>query len=123
MRGEPDQEENKIEDRVRDLEEDARASSKSRQAMHKQLGDISYKLDALLSKMESKNEECAQHQTELALLKLRVAAVEVSRQELYDNGKWASRTAVTSLIGLVLGLIAYVWKVMTAAPTLPPRIG
>lgn len=120
MRGEQDQEKIKIEDRVRDLEEEARNSTKSRQAMHKQLGDISYKLDAVLSKMEAKNEECAQHQTELALLKLRVAAVEVGRQELYDNGKWASRTAVTSLAGLLLGLIAYVWKVVTAAP---PRIG
>lgn len=120
MRGDQDQEKNRIEDRVRDLEEDNRASSKSRQAMHKQLGDISYKLDTVLAKMEAKNEECAQHQTELALLKLRVAAVEVSRQELSDNSKWASRTAVTSLLGLVLGLIAYVWKVMTATP---PRLG
>lgn len=114
MRGEQDQAKPVIEDRVRDLEEEARNSTKSRQAMHKQLGDISYKLDAVLAKMQEKNEECARHQTELALLKQKLQIVETDQETLYNDGKLASRTAVTSLIGMVLALVAYVWKVMVA---------
>lgn len=101
-----------LEARVRDLEEGARAADKSRAAMHRQLGDINYKMDAMLIKMDAKNEECAAHQVELALLKQRQVAVESATSSLTDDGKWTSRTAVTALIGLVLGLIGYVWKVM-----------
>lgn len=103
-----------LEARVRDLEEEARSNTKSRQSMHKQLGDINFKLDAVLVKMDAKNEECAEHQVELALLKQRQTIVERAQSIFTEDIKWSSRTAVTAVVGLLLGLIGYIWKVMVA---------
>jgi chromosome segregation ATPase len=118
-----------IENRVRDLEESDRAGAKSRQAMHKQLGDMSVKLDLVLSVMGEKAEECAGNKTETALLKaahtvlsdtistmatsikdLSTSTAQAIR-DIQDDQKWATRAAATGLVATVGGLAAYIWKV------------
>ena len=118
-----------IENRVRDLEESDRAGAKSRQAMHKQLGDMSVKLDLVLSRIDEKNEECTAHKTDTALLKagqnvftsaistladsmkeFKEATTDAIR-DIQDDQKWATRAAATGLVATVGGLAAYIWKV------------
>lgn len=129
-----------LESRVRDLEEENRSSIKSRQAMHRQLGDLSVKVDLVLSRMDDKFEECSSHKTETALLKAAhsvlantISTMAVSMKDLgestgksikdlgastataikdiQDDQKWATRAAATGLVATVGGLAAYIWKV------------
>ena len=118
-----------LETRVRDLEEESRASIKSRQAMHKQLGDLGIKVDLVLSRMDEKFDEFGSHKTETALLKAAhsvlantISTMAVSMKDLgastaqaikdiQDDQKWATRAAATGLVATVGGLAAYIWKV------------
>ena len=118
-----------IENRVRDLEESDRTGAKSRQAMHKQLGDLSIKVDLVLSRMDDKFDECSSHKTETALLKAAhsvlantISTMAVSIKDLststaqairdiQDDQKCATRAAATGLVATVGGLAAYIWKV------------
>lgn len=106
-----------IENRVRDLEESDRAGAKSRQAMHKQLGDLSIKVDLVLSRMDEKAEECSDHKTETALLKAAhtvlvntISTMAQAIRDVQDDQKWATRAAATGLVATVGGLAAYIWK-------------
>lgn len=118
-----------LEPRVRDLEESERAGAKSRQAMHKQLGDLSVKVDLILSRMDNNFDDCGEHKTETALLKAAhnvlsntISTMAVSMKDLgastaqaikdiQDDQKWATRAAATGLVATVGGLAAYIWKV------------
>jgi len=129
-----------IEGRVRDLEESDRAGAKSRQAMHKQLGDLSTKVDLVLSRMDENVDDCGNHKTETALLKAAhnvlantISTMAVSMKDLsastataikdlgtstataikdiQEDQKWATRAAATGLATTVGGLAAYIWKV------------
>ena len=125
----PERRSGNVESRVRDLEESDRAGAKSRQAMHKQLGDMSVKLDLVLSRIDEKNEECSAHKTDTALLKAgqnvftsAISTLAESMKEFkeattdairdtQDDQKWATRAAATGLVATIAGLAAYIWKV------------
>jgi chromosome segregation ATPase len=98
--------------RVRDLEENDRVSSKSRQAMHKQLGELTTKMDLVLERLEEKNTDCVNHKIEMSLLKQAHNVLTDTISKLADDQKWATRAATTGLIATTGGLAAYIWKVM-----------
>jgi len=119
-----------LDTRVRDLEESSRAGDKSRQAMHKQLGDLSIKVDLVLSRIDDKFVECSDHKTETALIKaahnvllntITTMSTSINEfktatagaiKEIQDDQKWATRAAATGLLATVGGLAAYIWKTM-----------
>ena len=113
-----------LENRVRDLEEENRASIKSRQAMHKQLGDLNVKMDIMLSKQDEKNEACAIHKTETALLKKsQEVTADALKTHKEDTAKaigdveeeqiWLRRTAIGGLAFSLVALIGALWSMIT----------
>ena len=124
-----------LEKRVRDLEEENRASIKSRQAMHKQLGDLNTKMDLqlgdlntkmdlMLSRQDEKNDACAVHRTETALLKqsqevndkaieAHKAATKDAIDAVEEEQIWLRRTAIGGLAVSVISLIGALWAVVT----------
>jgi hypothetical protein len=113
-----------LESRVRDLEEENRASIKSRQAMHKQLGDLNTKMDMMLSKQDEKNEACAIHKTETALLKKsQEVTADALKTHKEDTAKaigdveeeqiWLRRTAIGGLAFSLVALIGALWSMIT----------
>lgn len=113
-----------LENRVRDLEEENRASIKSRQAMHKQLGDLNTKMDLMLSRQDEKNDACAVHRTETALLKqsqevndkaieAHKAATKDAIDAVEEEQIWLRRTAIGGLAVSVISLIGALWAVVT----------
>jgi len=113
-----------LENRVRDLEEENRASIKSRQAMHKQLGDLNTKMDLMLSRQDEKNDACAVHRTETALLKQSQDVTDKALEDHKTSTKeaigaveeeqiWLRRTAIGGLAVSVVSLIGALWAVIT----------
>lgn len=113
-----------LENRVRDLEEENRASIKSRQAMHKQLGDLNVKMDIMLSKQDEKNEACAIHKTETALLKKNQEVTDKALEshkkdtkdaiaEVEEEQTWLRRTAIGGLAFSLVALIGALWSMLT----------
>lgn len=117
-----------LQDRVRDLEESDRASTKSRQAMHKQIGDLdskmdssfkalSAKLDYILSQQIEKVEECGEHKTETALLKQAqtefvkgMTAMADAIKTLQTDQKRATHGAIVGLLTALFALGGYIWN-------------
>jgi len=113
-----------LENRVRDLEEDNRASIKSRQAMHRQLGDLNCKMDIMLSKQDEKNEACASHRTETVLLKKSQEVTEAALKAHKEDTKtaidgveeeqiWLRRTAIGGLLFSLAALVGAIWSMIT----------
>lgn len=99
-----------LEGRVRDLEEKDRSGCKSREMMHLQLEHLNTKMDLMLSRQDEKNDECALHKTETALLKQHQSLVNERMEDYEDDVKWAFRTALGGALGAVCSLVAAIWS-------------
>jgi hypothetical protein len=100
-----------LETRVRDLEEKDRSGVKSREMMHIQLDHLNTKMDLMLSRQDEKNDECAVHKTDTALLKQHQTLIDERMEAHEDDVKWAFRTALGGALGAVCSLVAAIWSV------------
>lgn len=101
-----------LEARVRDLEEEARTSSKSRQGLHRQMSELDKKMDKMLDKMDAKTLECAAHKTQTALAIKSLEAAEDKIDDVSDEQVWVRRFAVSGLVAAVLSLLSVIWSMV-----------
>lgn len=98
-----------LEARVRDLEEKDRASVKSREMMHLQLEHLNTKMDLMLSRQDEKNEECAIHRTDTALLKQGHQTFKDALASVVEEQVFTRRFALGGLATAAGSLIASLW--------------
>jgi hypothetical protein len=96
--------------RVRDLEEEARSGGKSRQAMHRQLGDLNTKVDLVLTKMDEKAEAITEQKMKTLLLENKNNNFEIRLDTVEDNQKWATRGTLSALATAAAALAVHIWK-------------
>ena len=107
-----------LEGRVRDLEENDRRHTAehvetidSIAVVHARVGDLNVKVDMILSRMDEKAVDCAEHKGRLALMEQAHNVLTDTVKTLQAEQVWATRAAATGLAATLSGMLAYMWKV------------